>query len=95
MEGSTVETEKKADNSSVGFLSNLRNKFIQPKDNGEEELIRDIRSAQLEWENAELYFQNATESDLIDYAIYRIEAAKIKYTYLLKQAKKNGIKAKI
>jgi len=96
MEGSTVQTEKKARVSSdsfLGFFSNLRNKFTQPEDNGEDEFIRNLRVAQLEWENAELYFQNVTESDLIDYAIYKMEAARTKYIFLLKQARESGIKA--
>jgi hypothetical protein len=61
----------------------------------EDKMINNIKEAHEEWRNAEKYFQDATDPDLIDYAIYRVEAAKTRYTYLLKVAREMGIKANI
>ena len=37
------------------------------------------------------YFENVVDHDLVDYAIYKVEASRRKYMYMLKQAKLNGI----
>ncbi len=50
-------------------------------------LTYDIRRAYADWQAAENYFENVTDPDLIDFAIYDIEAAKKKYIYMLKRAK--------
>lgn len=47
----------------------------------------DVRKSQMEWERAQLLFQEATGQDQIDYAIYILEAAERKYQMNLKQAK--------
>jgi len=52
-----------------------------------------IVKAQEELHSAELFFHTVSDPDLIDHAIYRLEAAKSRYTYLLKLAKREGIKA--
>ena len=53
-----------------------------------EKILENLKSAQKEWKDKEIYFQSVTEPDLIDHAIYELEASKIKYMYLLKKAKK-------
>ena len=58
----------------------------------EEEFVEIIRKARQEWESAEKTFHNVSDPDLIDYAIYNVEATKAKYTYLIKRAKELGIK---
>jgi hypothetical protein len=40
-----------------------------------------------------MYLDSVTDPDLVDHAIYSMEAAEKKYIYLLKQAKKDGLKA--
>ncbi|HHU63678.1 MAG TPA: YaaL family protein [Clostridiales bacterium] len=57
----------------------------------EQRFIEDLIKAKKDWMAAQNFFENVTDPDLIDYAIYDIEAAKRKYMYLLKQAKLNGI----
>lgn len=54
----------------------------------EEKLYASIRDAEIEWRLAEKRFNEATDPDLIDYATYDILAAKSRYEYLLKSAKK-------
>ncbi|MCL6588733.1 MAG: YaaL family protein [Firmicutes bacterium] len=49
--------------------------------------------AHQEWKYARLYFDSVTDPDLIDHAIYNLEATEKKYTYLLKKARSIGIQA--
>lgn len=61
------------------------------KDN-HEEFFAAIAKARQEWYDAQNYFENVVEQDLIDHAIYKMEAAKSKYVYMIKHAKQCGIK---
>ena len=56
------------------------------------EFLELIREARDEWYQAQNYFENVSEPDLVDYAIFKAEAAKRRYMYLLKQARIYGIK---
>ncbi len=47
----------------------------------------DVKKAYADLKAAENYFDNANDPDLIDFAIYDIEAAKKKYAYMLKKAR--------
>ncbi|WP_416198901.1 MAG: DUF2508 domain-containing protein [Sporanaerobacter sp.] len=60
----------------------------------EEELLDSLRNAFNEWKSKEIYFQFVSEPDLVDLAIYEIEASKIKYTYFLKKAREKGLSLK-
>lgn len=51
-------------------------------------LIEEIKEAQKEWQEARNYFNIVSEPELVDYATYKIEAARVKYMYLLNKAKK-------
>ena len=56
-------------------------------------LKKEIKKAHQQWLDAKKYFENVSDPELIDYASYRIEAARTKYMYLLNKAKKaNDIK---
>ena len=56
-----------------------------------EKIIKEIKQAQNDIKNAENFFQNVTDIELIDVAIYELEAKKSKYQYLIKIAKEKGI----
>lgn len=60
----------------------------------EKELLDNLRSAFNEWKSKEIYFQCVCEPDLVDLAIYEIEASKIKYTYFLKKAREKDLSLK-
>ena len=75
------------------FLNKLKNNFAANEISEDEKFLEQLNQAHEEWQNAELYFQSVTEPDLIDYAIYKMEASRTKYFYLLKQAREMGIKA--
>lgn len=62
------------------------------KDKEQEKIIREIRRAQMDVSTAENFFQVVTDPELIDVAIYELEAKKSRYQYLLRVAKEKGIK---
>lgn len=49
----------------------------------------EVRSAWREYEAAHAYFNIVTEPDLVDHAVYRLEAARKRYVYFLKKAKED------
>lgn len=79
-----------------GFL-NMIGSFYAQVVNGqdirteEDKILETIKLAHEEWNNAEAFFQNVTDPDLIDHAIYRVEAAKTRYAYLMKIARQMDI----
>lgn len=79
----------------ISALENLYNKVNQPKAQEPDEnteLAQCVIKACEEWQSAENFFHNVSDPDLIDHAIYKLEASKARYVYLLKQAKAEGIK---
>lgn len=58
------------------FLSKLKSNFAANEVSEDEKFLEQLNQAHEEWHNAELYFQSVTEPDLIDYAIYKMEASK-------------------
>jgi len=46
-----------------------------------------VEQARTDWLTARAYFESVSDPDLVDHAIYLIEAAEKKYMYLLKQAR--------
>ena len=56
----------------------IASKFKGEEKTEEQEIIESLRKAEREWKDKEEYFQYVTEPDLIDYAIYQLEASKIK-----------------
>lgn len=66
------------------------NKTNKIKEN--EKLIQQIKRAQLDVKTAESFFQMVTDPELVDVAIYELEAKKSKYRYLLRVAKDKGVK---
>jgi len=49
-----------------------------------------VAKAHAEWQAAQAYFENVTDPDLVDHAIFAIEAAERKYMYLLRHAEEFG-----
>lgn len=48
-------------------------------------LVAALREAQREWMAAQQLFAEVTEPDLVDQAIYRLQAAERKFVYLWKE----------
>lgn len=56
------------------------------------ELQEAVERARRDWLQARSYFDNVTDPDLVDHAIYCVEAAEKKYVYLLKKARSEGLR---
>lgn len=54
-------------------------------------LLENVCRAREDWHAAQNYFQNVSDPELVDYAIFKVEEAKCKYMYLLRLAKKEGL----
>ena len=52
---------------------------FKEKNNEMEEMLESLRNAHNEWKDKEKFFQEVTDPDLVDIAIYEMEASKIKY----------------
>lgn len=63
---------------------------ISEEQKEETKKIKLIQDACNEWKEKEEYFRFVSDSDLVDFAIYDIEASKRKYRYLLKKFEKKG-----
>ncbi len=48
-----------------------------------------VEQAKIEWMSARAYFEQVTDPELVDYAIYQVKAAERRYMYLLGQARSN------
>lgn len=57
-----------------------------------EKIIEEIKVAQSEIKCAENFFQYVSDPELVDVAIYDLEAKRSKYSYLIRKAKENGVK---
>ena len=74
-----------------------RRRKIAPPTEGEKnrELVEQIDKARKEWDLAQSQLDQMSEPDLIDYAVYRLQAAEKRYMYLLKKADEKGIRRSI
>jgi hypothetical protein len=50
-----------------------------------------VQQAKREWLDAEHYYNTVTDQDLVDHAVYLMQAAEKKYMYLLKIARQEGL----
>jgi len=64
----------------------VENQVLERKD--QESYFRIIEQARRDWQDAIRRFEQATDPDLIDSAIFAIESAEKRYIYLLKNAVK-------
>lgn len=55
-------------------------------------MLEAVEQARLEWVAARRYFETVTDPDLIDHAVYLLEAAQRKYTYVLKKARESNVR---
>ncbi len=68
----------------VGFFDDDTNPHHEEE---RDQLALNIRKARNEWLEARAYFDLVSDPDLVDHAIYLLEAAESKYSYLIKQKK--------
>lgn len=61
---------------------------------GEEEtfsLVEAIGRAKQDWEAAKMLFREVTEPELVDFAIFQMEAAERRFIHLLRRAREEGV----
>lgn len=66
----------------------MRGRQVEPQQSEEEKLREEISQAQADWALAQRHIDYVSDPELIDHAIYYLEAAERKYGYLLREAKK-------
>jgi hypothetical protein len=64
---------------------------VPEEDPREMSLVTLVDKAHREWMQAKAYFEEVDDPDLVDHAIYAMEAAEKKYIYLLKLARKENV----
>ncbi len=50
-----------------------------------------VEQARREWLSAQNYYNSVSDTDLVDHAVYLMQAAEKKYVYLLKKARQEGV----
>ncbi len=79
------------------FFSNLSAYFfpVEEKEGAHQSVdyFKLVECARQEWQDAKQRFDQISDPDLIDHAIYSIEAAEKRYMYLLKKAREEGVSA--
>ena len=73
-------------------MNNLQGTGIKDEN---EEFINTVFKAMQEMSDAQCYFDSVTAPGLVDHAIYKMEAAKSQYVYLLRLAKDKGLRVNI
>jgi hypothetical protein len=88
---------KKPKNSNIlsTFIHSLHYGIQDSEEKALEEFFYSLHKAQQEMHDAQNFFDNVVDKELVDHAIYKMEAAKSKYVYLLKQAKDKEIRIDI
>lgn len=74
------------------FIWNLQ---VHPHHQGEGHLLHLLEEAHKDWNLSKAYFNDVTENELIDHAIYTMEAAEQRYSYLIKKAKEERISSEL
>ncbi|MFI3211010.1 MAG: DUF2508 family protein [Peptostreptococcaceae bacterium] len=73
----------------------MRKKTISKENIEKEKILKDLERAFLDVTTAESFFQVVNDPELVDMAIFDLEAKKSRYTYLLKMAKEKRVKKTI
>jgi hypothetical protein len=54
-------------------------------------LLQAVEEAKCEWLMTQNYYDSVSDNDLVDHAVYMMQAAEKKYMYLLKKARNEGV----
>ena len=72
------------------ILDAITSIFTARKINECDEFYNTLEEAKREWVDSQIYFDNVSDPELVDYAIHMMEASETKYMYLLNKAKKEN-----
>lgn len=93
MSTNLISRKSKKQKTLLGQLTSLNALIMAKKVVQDDEFILAVAKARQDLQDAENFFDNVTDLELIDHAIYKIQAARSKYIYLIRQAKEKGIVA--
>ena len=82
---------EKKDNNFFDYIFEKFSKTKQAEDLEMQELVKNLKIAQAEFETAVNNYEFANEPELVDYYTYNIKATQTKYQYLLKKVKEKGL----
>lgn len=74
--------------SAKGYLAE---RFVQEEKQALPALPDVVDQARKEWLDAQHYYNTVSDKDLVDHAVYLMQATEKKYVYLLKTARREGI----
>lgn len=83
-------TRTKRIKKSSNILDTITSIFTAKKINQSDEFYNALEGAKREWVDSQIYFDNVSDPELVDYAIHMMEASETKYMYLLNKAKKEN-----
>lgn len=77
------------------ILNSFSSYFFLVKEEQEPEGQKDnqfkqVEQARREWRDAQSRFNQVSDPDLVDHAVYAVEAAERRYIYLIKKAREEG-----
>ena len=72
------------------ILAGLMNSEVNPN-KAVPPLEKAVEDARREWLVAQNYYNSVSDKDLVDHAVYLMQAAEKKYVYLLKKARSEGV----
>jgi hypothetical protein len=86
---------KKALHNLKNFLINIISigQAVEDKVDEKQEFFDQVRKAHKDWQIAVENFNYYIDPDIIDYAVYDINAAEKKFVYLIKKARKENLNA--
>ena len=76
------------------FLA-IINQYLKKNNVHNDKILIELEEVKTQLEHAQLLFDSQTNLDLIDACIYQIDSLEAKYNYLIKEARKKGIKNNI
>lgn len=68
------------------------NQYFKKNNVHSDKILLELEEVKNQLEHAQLLFNSQTNLDLIDSCIYQIDSLEAKYNYLIKEARKKGIK---
>ncbi len=79
----------------VRNLLAIINQYFKKNNRHSDKILLELAEVKDQLEHAQLLFNSQTNLDLIDSCIYQIDSLEAKYNYLIKEARKKGIKTDI
>ena len=87
MNGNYFYDESLARVNKTGFIGKMKSKLSGESGHARDGQNQEVREALKNWKDSVNYFENAKDPELVDFAIYDMEAAKRRYIFLLRHSK--------